>query len=405
MAPLDITLISLLTLAVGAWAYREGIFSMQMKLQRKKYADLEKSSARSKEHFVSDRQAVLEAMGDAFLVADRHGRVLIANRAASILLGESGRVGGNVFLSPEHETLHQFYREIFRNCDPVSQKITVSIGEGQGGSGSEKVLQVVSTPLQEDLNQIGILFHDITEEHRTMTVRRDFVANASHELRTPLTIIHGYLENLLEDDDIAADAAMRKRILGMMQRHCKRIIRIVEDMLMISKLENSENLLKRTLFDLGTCVEDVIGRLETMAHEKQATIRVELDRTPFMIYGDMFYWTQILFNLIENAIKQNLEPGLTVTVKAGVRDGKTVISVSDNGIGIPVSHLPYIFNRFYRVETAHSQQIKGTGLGLSIVRRAVEAHQGTIDVASIPGVETCFTIVLPQLPAPSPSAS
>ncbi len=405
MAPLDITLISLLTLAVGAWAYREGIFSMQMKSLRKKYSDLEKSAARSKEHFVSDRQAVLEAMGDAFIVADRHGRILIANKAASALLGESGRVGGNVFLSPEHETLHQFYREIFRNCDPVSQKITATIGAGDGTSTRESVLQVVSTPLQEDLNQIGILFHDVTEEHRTMTVRRDFVANASHELRTPLTIIHGYLENLLDDDDIAGDPLLRKRILIMMQKHCKRIIRIVEDMLMISKLENSENLLKRTLFDFGTCVEDVIGRLETMAHDKQATIRVILDRTPFMIFGDVFYWTQILFNLIENAIKQNTEPGLTVTVRAGVRDGKTVISVSDDGIGIPASHLPFIFNRFYRVETAHSQQIKGTGLGLSIVRRAVEAHQGTIDVASIPGVETCFTVVLPQMPADSTAHS
>ena len=373
---------------------------MQMKLQKKQYLDLQKNTAQSREHFVSDRQAVLEAMGDAFLVADRHGRVLIANQAASNLLGESGRVGGNVFLSPENETLHQFYREVFRNCDPVSQKITVTLDiSGQGRKHKECVVQVVSTPLQADLNQIGILFHDITEEHRTMTVRRDFVANASHELRTPLTIIHGYLENLLEDEDLAGDSVMRKRILNMMQKHCKRIIRIIEDMLMISKLENSENMLKRTLFDFGSCVEDVIGRLESIASDKQATIRVELSQSPFLIYGDVFYWTQILFNMIENALKQNNQPGLLITVKAMVQGGKTIISVSDNGIGIPPEHLPYIFNRFYRVETAHSQQIKGTGLGLSIVRRAVEAHQGTIDVSSIPGVETRFTVTLPQLPA------
>ncbi|MEG0143636.1 MAG: HAMP domain-containing sensor histidine kinase, partial [Akkermansia sp.] len=100
-------------------------------------------------------------------------------------------------------------------------------------------------------------------------------------------------------------------------------------------------------------------------------------------------------NLMENAMKQNPDPGLRLTVGARVEEDNIHIWVADTGIGIPAAHIPYIFNRFYRVETQHSSQIKGTGLGLSIVRRAVEAHKGTINVSSTPGVETRFTISLP----------
>ncbi|MEG1938524.1 MAG: ATP-binding protein [Akkermansia sp.] len=396
MTHLDITLVSLLILSVFGWAYREGKFTMILRLKKKKYAELEKKSALFREHYLSDRQAVLEALGDAFLVTDRHGRVLIANAIAKRLLGTAGSVGGNVFHSINHAALHDFYREIFKSFDHVARKITVTIESAEQSPTQEMVLQVVSTPLQENPDQIGILFHDITEEHRTQIVRRDFVANASHELRTPLTIIHGYLENLLEGDEMSGDQDMRNHVLSLMQKHTNRIIRIVEDMLVISKLEGSETgRLKWKTFDLSACVEDVVGRLESMARERQVDIQLDIAPSEFPLYGDKFYWTQILFNLMENAMKQNPDPGLRLTVGARVEEDNIHIWVADTGIGIPAAHIPYIFNRFYRVETQHSSQIKGTGLGLSIVRRAVEAHKGTINVSSTPGVETRFTISLP----------
>lgn len=392
---LDIILVTALVLSVFGWAYREGKFTMILRRKKKKYSELEKKSDLFRRHYISDRQAVLEALGDAFLVADRHGRVLIDNAASRRLLGAAGTVGGNVFHSSGQNELHDFYREIFKSFNPLSKKITIPADASEQDGPSELVLRVVSTPLQENPDQIGILFHDVTEEHRTQTVRRDFVANASHELRTPLTIIHGYLETLLDEEE-QDDPESRARMLKLMQKHTNRIIRIVEDMLVISKLEGSEEgRLKWKRFDLSECIEDVIGRLESMAREKQVDIRVDANPSPFFMDGDKFYWTQILFNLLENAMKQNLEPGLHLTVGARREADCIRIWVADTGIGIPAAHLPYIFNRFYRVETPHSRQIKGTGLGLSIVRRAVEAHNGTISVTSTPGEETKFTILLP----------
>jgi signal transduction histidine kinase len=120
----------------------------------------------------------------------------------------------------------------------------------------------------------------------------------------------------------------------------------------------------------------------------------DLDLT---LAGDRFYWTQVLFNLIENALKQNPRAGLTVTVGCVRDERSTRIWVSDDGVGIPSADLPHIFRRFYRVEKHHSQEeIKGTGLGLSIVKRAIEAHGGTIQVSSIPGQDTRFTIEVPR---------
>lgn len=397
MTSLDIVLVSAFLLSVCGWAYREGKFTVILRRQKKKYAELEKKSNLFRKHYISDRQAVLEALGDAFLVTDRHGRVLMDNASSKRLLGAAGTVGGNVFHSSGQNDLQDFYREIFKSFHPVSKKITIPAASGENGVAGEMVLQVVSTPLQENPDQIGILFHDVTEEYRTQTVRRDFVANASHELRTPLTIIHGYLENLLEDEEAEeGDRESRTHMLKLMQKHTNRIIRIVEDMLVISKLEGTgAGRLKWKKFNLSECMDDVIGRLESMARERQVDIRLDVTPSPFFIDGDKFYWTQILFNLMENAMKQNLEPGLCLTIGARMEDDCIRIWVSDSGIGIPSAHLPYIFNRFYRVETHHSQQIKGTGLGLSIVRRAIEAHNGTISVTSMPGEETKFTMLLP----------
>ena len=185
-----------------------------------------------------------------------------------------------------------------------------------------------------------------------------------------------------------------------MDRHVVRINRIVEDMLVISKLESNEGTpLKLESFNLATCVRDVIERLDLLIEKQNAKISVEVPETT--LTGDRFYWTQILFNLVENALKQNASTSVEVKIaaKQKKKTGEIVVSVSDNGTGIPSADLPFIFKRFFRVEKHHSQnQVKGTGLGLSIVKRAVEAHGGTIEATSIPGTETTFTMTIPSGP-------
>jgi two-component system phosphate regulon sensor histidine kinase PhoR len=128
---------------------------------------------------------------------------------------------------------------------------------------------------------------------------------------------------------------------------------------------------------------------------RQPVIHVDLPRNG-MMQGDRFYWDQIFTNLIENALKENQMPGLTITVKGVWREKDIVLSVADNGVGIPLEDQPFVFKRFFRCAKHHSQDIKGTGLGLSIVRRAVEAHGGKIVLRSIPGVETVFEMTVPH---------
>jgi signal transduction histidine kinase len=249
------------------------------------------------------------------------------------------------------------------------------------------------------------MMKDITAELETEQIRRDFVANASHELRTPLSIINGYLETMDEPDTDLGQAIFR-RAIRTMRKHGERIARIIEDMLMISKLESAADLLNFEPFDLRDSVEEMIRQLAPIIESKHARVSVQANPAQdWSFVGDRFYWDQIFFNLIENALKQNGEPGLRVTISFTLEEGRYLVRVIDDGIGIPAADLPLIFKRFYRVEKHHAQnQVKGTGLGLSIVKRAVEAHHGRIEVESQPGVRTTFTITVPQSFVRTPDA-
>jgi two-component system phosphate regulon sensor histidine kinase PhoR len=200
------------------------------------------------------------------------------------------------------------------------------------------------------------------------------------------------------EDGVLEETETARHFLGVMQKHTERISRIVEDMLVISRLESGEaGSLNLEPFKLQSCINDVLERLESMIRKQQAVIDVRLEDPDRVIHADRFYWTQVLFNLVENALKQNPHPGLKVEVGSAADPGGGLrIWVADDGVGIPSADLPHIFRRFYRVAKHHSQQnIKGTGLGLSIVKRAIEAHGGGITVTSVPGRDTRFTITLP----------
>jgi signal transduction histidine kinase len=266
-----------------------------------------------------------------------------------------------------------------------------------GGMGIRHYL-VEASPLPAKAERgVWLMVYDITEQTMTEQIRRDFVANASHELRTPLTLINGYIESL--QSGVVRDEAGRARCLSVMEKHGKRILRIIEDLLTISRLENGASALNLEPFSVRACVEDALDHLAPLLEGRD--IRIELDFPPEggHLHGDRFYWDQVFANLLENAIKENPNPGLVIRVRGEWRPDGCVLTVSDNGIGIPAHDLPFVFKRFYRGHKHHSPEIKGTGLGLSIVRRTVEAHGGTIDLASTPGVETRFTIRLPAQPA------
>jgi len=352
-----------------------------------------------------ERNRLLDALGDAFLLVDADANIRFANKAALSLFGGRellGRPVGEAFLDPR---LAEALLRCLATGQPVQSKVVLPQQTSPRGNLETRgfnawiidAAQLSETPDANPTTRVVI--RDVTSEYQLDQIRKDFVANASHELRTPLAIISGYLENLI-DDGMVEEPEMARRFLTIMRKHTERISRIVEDMLVISRLESGEaSAVNIEPFKFRSCINDILERLESMIRNQEAEVTVTLPDPLIVIHGDRFYWTQVLFNLVENALKQNPYKGLRIEIGCEVAGESIRIWISDNGVGIPSADLPHIFRRFYRVEKHHSQQeIKGTGLGLSIVKRAIEAHQGTIGVTSVPGRETKFLITIPREP-------
>jgi two-component system phosphate regulon sensor histidine kinase PhoR len=352
-----------------------------------------------------ERNRLLDALDDAFLLVDSTGTIRFTNAVARDLFGPSAQISRHYSEVLTDPRLASVVRECMDSGEPEQTRVVLAQQTSPRGNRENRginawIIDAARLPASDNGSPLTrVLISDVTTEHQIEQIRKDFVANASHELRTPMAIINGYLENLL-DDDMIEDPATARRFLSVMRKHAERISRIVEDMLMISRLESGEaNTLKTEPFRFRSCLQDVMERLESLVLSQKAEIRIDLTDDSVALLGDRFYWTQVLFNLIENALKQNPHPGLRIDVGCRSEGDRIHIWVSDNGIGIPSADLAHIFRRFYRVEKHHSQrEIKGTGLGLSIVKRAIEAHGGTIRVTSTPGSETRFHIDIPATP-------
>ena len=365
----------------------------RIKLMQEQELDIER-----KKH-----ELLLDGLSDALFLVGHDGGICYANTAAKKLFTDRTLIGlapQEVF--PDVRFIESIRKSELKNTAVVKRIVLPQqlspLGARENRGANAWLMDVAPLPVESyPQAKFRILLRDLTAEYQSEQVRKDFVANASHELRTPLAIIQGYLENLLEDGALT-DKSQASRFLSIMSKHTDRVSRIVEDMLVISRLESGEAAaLSIEPFEFLSCVLDVLERLEHLIVSQEAHVNIDHVTAGLMLVGDRFYWTQVLFNLIENALKQNPRHGLLVTVTAEIKDGATRISVSDNGIGIPSQHLPFVFKRFYRVDQNHTNStIKGTGLGLSIVKRAVEAHGGEISVSSVPGQETKFEIVLPD---------
>ncbi len=351
-----------------------------------------------------ERNRLLNALGDAFLLVDAEANIRFANEAARALFGNRellNRPVREAFIDPR---LAEALLRCLETGEAVQSRVilpqqTSPRGDLENRGVNAWIIDAAQLANPTDgMTTTRVIIRDVTAEHQIEQVRKDFVANASHELRTPLAIINGYLENLL-DDDMIREPEMARRFLTIMRKHADRISRIVEDMLVISRLESGEaNALKVEPFKFRSCIKDILERLESVIRNQHAEMTVTMPDPDLVMQGDRFYWTQVLFNLVENALKQNPYSGLKVEVGCETVGDNIQIWVSDNGVGIPSADLPHIFRRFFRVEKHHSQQeIKGTGLGLSIVKRAIEAHGGSIGVTSVPGSETKFTITVPKM--------
>ncbi len=345
-----------------------------------------------------EHKLLRSAQETVLIVIDQQGNITLANNFAKDFLNQAKLVGKSYRECITIPEVLAVIDEGVGTQERVEKDLQLTLESDSYSMGEDRFLEVRTKFLDEKARggYTRVIIQDVTERERNETIRKDFVANASHELRTPLAIINGYVETLM-DQDVLSDIETSQHFLKIMKRHGERLTRIIEEMLMITKLESgTNNALNLESFPVRDCIEDCLTHLDQLIKDKDVEIKIKMENPDLMIEADRFYLSQILFNLVENAIKQNPDKAIRVNIGAAKSDDHLKIWVSDNGKGIPSADLPFIFRRFYRVAKDHSQQkIKGTGLGLSIVKRAVEAHQGTIDCDSVENKITRFTINLP----------
>ncbi len=338
-----------------------------------------------------ERDALLSSMVEGVVAVDSSDRVIMMNPAARKLLGVGSdeAPGRTLQETVRNPAIQQLASDALSTGDIVEASVTVL-------GGSERHLQAHGTPLvgaggHEDA--VMIVLNDVTRLRRLEEIRRDFAANVSHELRTPITSIKGFVETLRDGAiDNPPDA---QRFLGIIEKQTSRLNAIIEDLLALSRLEGDSETQQMTAERIplapiiGSAVEDCRPRAATrtvaLASECPDDIIVNVNR-------DLI--ERAIVNLIDNAAKYG-HPEAEVAVTATRDDGRIAIQVSDQGPGIDARHLERIFERFYRVDAARSRQAGGTGLGLAIVKHIAQVHGGSVDVESLPGTGSTFTIYLP----------
>ena len=361
----------------------------------------------------AELERALDALPEPLLLLDAERKIVRANQAAESLL-DGKVIGRHIAASLRNPQL----------IEAVEQTL-----EGAGGRDIEFTLQapVERTfaarvePLPEPREggaAVLLALVDFTAVRRTDQMRADFVANASHEIRTPLATLMGFIETL--QGSARDDPAARERFLAIMDQHSKRMARLVEDLLSLSRIEMNEHTPPTEAVLLPSLLANVHNTLAWQAEKRGVTVAIDTEDGLPPVIGDGDELTQVFLNLVDNAIKYGDAEG-TVSVEArrvaeaqaagwmAGKDDAVAVSVVDRGAGIPREHLPRLTERFYRVDKARSRELGGTGLGLAIVKHIVNRHRGALAIDSTPGRGSTFTVYLQPAPvaedAAAPSAN
>ena len=335
----------------------------------------------------SGMQTIFSAMHDALLVVDSKRHVILANKTFRKLFAVPEIPEGTPLLEIVRDaTLDKVIDDTLDRGGPVRSELPLD--------GSQLELDAVATRNNAgEITGALVLFHDITELKKMDQVRRDFVANVSHELRTPLSILRGYIETLLDSPETSREEF--SRILGVMERHSKRLDLLAEDLLTLAQLESANPVLQLGKVDLSRFFGEIIRDWEKKLANKHLNMIADVAPELPSICADRARLQEALYNLLDNAVKYSCEHG-EIRLQARQRDEQVVLSVSDNGIGIGKEDLPRIFERFYRVDKARTaENIRGTGLGLAIVKHIAQLHGGHVEAESELGKGTTIRMVLP----------
>ncbi len=328
-------------------------------------------------------QAITESMKEGLILVDEHGVALSANQSAAGIFGARTLVGKPMI-------------EVCRDLSlkgPLDACLAGEAGQLPLRRGG-RVFEVYLSPVQG----VGaaILFLDQTDKHEAERQRREFSANVSHELKTPLTTILGLSEmiggGMAEQQDVPGFGSK-------IHAQAQRLLNIIDDIIRLSAFDEGVMEREFTRFDARALAESVLSGFEQQARQKGVSL--ELAGSPVFISANRRMMDELLTNLVDNAIKYNVDGG-RVLVRVTEEGGDVVLAVQDSGIGIERQHQSRVFERFYRVDKSRSQKTGGTGLGLSIVKHVVEFHQGETEIRSEPGKGTEIICRMPLAGRPNP---
>ncbi|MEX2415265.1 MAG: ATP-binding protein, partial [Paenibacillaceae bacterium] len=335
--------------------------------------------------------SILSNMSDGVIATDDLGKVILMNLRATNMLktGDSSELQDNNMANLLGLPKDKVDRYV------LGEENSVRLDLDRGEEDEPMRARVTFSPIHR--RGMGItgtiaVLQDITEQEKLEQARRDFVANVSHELRTPLTTIKSYMEAL--DDGALDDPALSHKFIGVVRNETERMIRLVTDLLHLSKLDSKQASMVKEWTDVKQMLEEVADRFAFQLQQKSIRIEVLIEEPLDPVWVDPDQIDQVLDNLVFNAIKYTSDGGSIELRARRVNDMIVELSVKDTGIGIPKRDIEYIFDRFYRVDKARSRVKGGTGLGLSIAREIIKAHGGVISIESEVNVGTLVKFTL-----------
>ncbi len=320
-------------------------------------------------------RAIMDNINEGLIIVDRHSVILSINKPA---LG--------IFGTDENAVKHKSSK-ILTDREQIHMVIKKALSGEKNNvmyENKNRTYQIFYSPIydDEDINGAVLLLFDVTERTESEKIRREFTANVSHELKTPLTTIHGYAQiitgGIAKSEDING-------FIKKIEKESSRLMVLVDDIIELSHLDEATTDAPKQPILLKTLAGEVKDSLQSKAQEKGVSI--ELIGTECQIHANLSQISEMIYNLVDNAIKYNKDGG-RVTIAIGDR----TIKVSDTGIGIPEKYFDRIFERFFRVDKSHSKKVNGTGLGLSIVKHIAKINSAELNVESTPGEGSTFTV-------------
>ncbi len=336
------------------------------------------------------QDVVLKSMKEGVLAVDYDERILLLNETAVQILAinDENTTGKTLQEVVRISEIQKFFRKVISEEGPHEAEIILQ-------HEKDKFLQVSGTLLYDmDNKALGVLvvFNDITNLKHLDTLKKELVANVSHELRTPVTTIKGFIETL--KDGAIEDPKNAVRFLDIIAKHIDRLNMLIDDLLILSKLEESPDEIKFEEEKIKPLLKSVAEDFEFKAEEKKIHVNIKCD-DDLTAKINKHLMEQAISNLLDNAIKYS-DKKTKIEIGAYDKNGEINIYVEDEGYGIAEEHMPRLFERFYRIDKARSREEGGTGLGLAIVKHIINTMNGNIDVESTPGKGTIFTIKIPQ---------